>query len=38
VAEEFVPGLVKRVGAIVLTVSAVVFSHARHSNGCSLYG
>jgi hypothetical protein len=38
VAEEFVPGLVKRVGAIVLTVGAVVFSHARRSNGCSLYG
>ena len=37
VAEEFVPGLVKRVGAIVLTVGAVVFCHARHSNGYSLY-
>ena len=38
VAEEFVPGLVKRVGAIVLTVGAVVFSHARRSNGYSLSG
>ena len=38
VAEEFVPGLVKRIGAIVLTVGAVVFSHALRSNGYLLSG